>query len=795
MSKIFSFFIGVLPLLSIAETPSLEIEPQKFWLDSPGIRAKECRVTYGEHDFAGVTRPAICVEYPWKPRADLLIRIPLGIDMMNSNQLIDYRIERSFAVKASAEYRGGKNNGGVMNEKSIKKDELVSCIHRELVHEPSWASWIDCRRVEQLILRFSASGWSDTNATQKVWISDVRFFNRNSWAGTDRDELFKSWLSWCDNFEPDLSDSSYALEPPKEGRLDVPIKLVEKCVSNFEIIAPKDTYGSIELAARELKCWINKITNADIPVVEKPTGTKKYRIFLNSDEAHELWADDVKWLKEAKGIDGWFIHTRGNDIHIGCAVPNRVNRENAASFGLKPDACAVGVFRGAVAFLENNSTIIFAASDPKYGTVYDESPDFTVRWGEGRDRPATAARGWISGNDYSNKRSIPVLGTDMWRARNYTTMRIPHRLSGQGARAGEMIEYFPKTEAYQTFDGQKRIPFSYYNGQVCLSGPDALKIAISNGIAKVKRARAEKVPHPVTSIGFWNEDNWRVCVCEGCTKPIKCEDGTVLTSCGRTGKSGMIAEERIYRSTQYMLFVNAMADGIAKECPGTKTEILAYLFQYPAPKCKISDNVVWVTCPLYQRPSCNVPVFHPLNRRYYENTVKMKGLGGEMRVYDYHAFSSFLRNDTTGIEAAAMDYAWYTSIGATAIGSEMAWVNNYLKPTAMINGWLFSRIGWSADINQAEKLRKWFIRRVYREGAPAVEEYYARYRRKAFRGAPRSYKMLTGDEAAEVFGQYLDRIENPIAKVHFELLMSQAVGKSARKIKINPEDILEGVDK
>ena len=142
-----------------------------------------------------------------------------------------------------------------------------------------------------------------------------------------------------------------------------------------------------------------------------------------------------------------------------------------------------------------------------------------------------------------------------------------------------------------------------------------------------------------------------------------------------------------------------------------------------------------------------------------------------------------------------MDYAWYTSIGATAIGSEMAWVNNYLKPTAMINGWLFSRIGWSADSNQAEKLRKWFIRRVYREGAPAVEEYYARYRRKAFRGAPRSYKMLTGDEAAEVFGQYLDRIENPIAKVHFELLMSQAVGKSARKIKINPEDILEGVDK
>lgn len=774
-------FIGVLPLFSIAQTPSMVIQPQKVMLDSPRIRPKECRITYGEHDFAGETRPAVCIEYPWRAKADLLLRIPIGFDMMNSNQLVDYRIERTYPVTVSAEYRGGKNVPGQMNEKSIKKDELVSRIHRDLVHTPSWTSWMDCQKVTQLILRFSACSWSDTNATQKVWISDLRFYSHNSWEGTERDTLFKSWVSWCDKYEPDLSDSSYALEPPKEGRLERPIKLVEKGISNFEIVAPDDTYKSIELAARELQFWINKITKAEIPIVKTPTGTKKYRIFLNSDEAHKLWAEDVQWLKQGKGIDGWFVHTKGDDIHIGCAVANSVNAENAASFGLKSDACAVGVFRGAVAFLENNSSIIFAASDPKYGTVYDESSDFIVSWGEGRDRPNTPARGWLSGTDYSNKRKVPILSSDMWRARNYSTVRMVHRLSGHAARAGEMIEYFPKTEPFQTFDGEKRIPHGYYNGQVCLSAPDALKIAISNGVRKIKHIQSEKVPYPVVSIGFWNEDNWRVCVCEGCTQPIKCDDGTILTSCKKTGKGGMIAQERLYRSTQYMLFVNAMADGIAKECPGVKTEILAYLFQYPAPKCKISDNVVWVTCPLYQKPSCNVPSFHPLNRGYYENILKMKSLGGEMRVYDYHAFSAFLRNDTTGIEAAAMDYDWYTSIGATSIGSEMAWVNDYKKPTAMMNGWLFSRIGWSADINQVEKLRKWFIRRVYREGAPAVEEYYARYRRKAFRGAPRSYKMLTGDEAAEVFGKYLDKIKNPIAKVHFEQLMSQAIGRKAQK--------------
>ena len=99
----------------------------------------------------------------------------------------------------------------------------------------------------------------------------------------------------------------------------------------------------------------------------------------------------------------------------------------------------------------------------------------------------------------------------------------------------------------------------------------------------------------------------------------------------------------------------------------------------------------------------------------------------------------------------------------------------------MMNGWLFSRIGWSADIDQVDRLRKWFLRRVYREGAPAAEEYYARYRRRAFRGGPRDEKMLVGEEAREVFGRYLDKIGNPIAKKHYVLLMDQAVGKGATK--------------
>ena len=777
-----AFFAAAAALLgTAAAAQSHVVSPRSFRLDSPRIRPAECRRTVEDHDFGGETRPACCIEYPWRKGADLIVEIPLGgIDMMDDFPTIDFFVERSARVAYAVEYRGSHPTGGTMQAKGNANGPLVEHVRRELVHEPSWANWMDCRGVQRIRMRFSACGWADTNVTQRVWISDVRFSDDDSWKGTERDERFRFWVGWCDRYEPDLSDSSACLEPPQDGRLASPIALVEDHEPRAEIVAPKDVYGTIELAARELQYWIGRMTGAKLPIVEKPTGEAKARIFLNAPEAHVRWREDVEWLKAGADVDGWFVHVDGIDVHIACAVPNDVSWTNAASFGLPRDACPVGTFRGVVAFLENNSTTVFASPDAKIGTVYDEAPTFTVRWGEGRSRPATCGRGWLSGNDYRNTRKIPVLGVDMWRARNYTNLRLPHRLSGHAARSGEMIEYFPNTVPYQTFDGESRIPHGYYKGQVCLGAPDALSVAVSNGVRKVRRCLAEKTPYPVTSIGFWNEDNWRVCACGECTKPIRCDDGAVLVSCGKTSREGMPGAEALYRSTQYMRFVNALADGVAAECPGVKTEILAYLFQYPAPKCAISPNVAWVSCPWHRRASHAQPLYHPVNRGYFENITSMLSLGGEMRVYDYQAFGPAIRLDAAFAEVAAEDYRWYARHGARCTGAEMAYVTDPKKPVAMMNGWLFGRVGWTAAVDDVEKLRKWYLRRVYREGAPAAEEYFARYRRKALRGAPRgsaAAKMLTGDEAREVFGRYMDKISNPIARAHYEILMKVAVGK------------------
>ncbi len=750
--------------------------------------AEKFEVTREKHVFDGEERPAIGFKIKHTPSAAVEITIPLGgVDMLNDLPTADYYVEQTQDGEIVCNYvssflarteRFWEKRIGVSE---VKGPKATVHIKREVVHGAYWVNWMDMRKVESITMKIPCDSWKDDSAVQEVWISDVRLTAEDSWKGTEHDAYYRRWIKFCDNYEPDYSDSSCYLEPPKEGRLEKPLTLVmeglEEDVGEAlgEIVVYPDTYNTIEIAARELQYWVEKITGAYLPIAtNEPSGTASVRIHLNSPKAAKKYAADVAWLKGGADIDGYFIHTEGNDVYIGCAVPSKMKSAAAAKLGLPPDACAIGVLRGVVAFLENNSTIIFAKPDCKYGTIYDKQKEFIIRWGEGRDRPATCGRGWLSGNDYSNLRPIDVEGGEMWLARNKTNVRLPHRISGHATLAGEFIEYFPNTDEYRVWDGEKRIPFGYYNAQVCLNGPNALQKAVDHAIKMIDRARSNN--YPITSLGFWNEDNMRVCICEKCTAPIKLADGTVLTSNKKTSKGNMDWTEQIYRSTQYMLFVNQLADAIAAKRPGVKTDILAYFFQYPAPKCAVSSNVVWQLAPYHQRPNYCIPVYHPLVHGVYGNATNFLAKGGTLRLYEYHAFADMNRGYALAIpEAAAEDYRWYTDHGGQILGSEMAFSGKLSEPIEAMNAWLFSQVGWHANLEEVEKLRKYYIRRVYHEGAPVVEKYiFERVRNLLHpRRAGEAPRNISATEAE--WRSYLNKITNPTAKIHFQAMMGAAL--------------------
>ena len=767
------------------------VEPKEFVIDATNfvvnVRGEDATFKVKRSIVKSAAGDVLELEFPWAKGKSVQVKVRFtqdkaGLDMLNEYPTIDYTVTQTQKGKPWAVYANVYCDGysNWMQEKGIGVETnltsvYVSRVNRELGHTPSWSSWIDVRAMKELTINYAADTWEDQKAVQKITISAFRFTDEDSWKGTDRDRWYRAWLEFADSYEPDFSDSSKYLEPPVEGRLERPLELVKGGVAKGEIVVYPDTYRSIDLAARELQYWVKEMTGAELPIVtNEATKSAAVRVHLNSPEAMKKYAADVDWLKAGKDVDGYFVHTEGNDIYIGCAVGSDVTAENAEARGLPRDACAVGVFRGVVAMLENNSTIIFACNDSKYGTVYDQSPDFVVRWGEGRDRPATCGRGWLRGTEYDNVRDIGILSHDMWRARNKTNVRLPHRLSGHGAMSGEEIEFFPNTDAYRAWDGKRRVPFGYYNAQVCLSAPDALDWAISNAVRKIELCK--RLNYPVTSIGFWNEDNWLVCVCDKCTAPIKLEDGRVLTSNKQTSKGGMANGEKEYRSTQYMLFVNKLADAVAAKYPGVKTEILAYFFQFPAPLCKVSPNVAWIYAPYHQRASYMVPLYHPLGNWAYRNMEAFLAAGGEMRLYDYHAFAYIgVTHQTVMAEAAAEDFRYLTGKGAKLLGSEMCYLDK-VDPVAAMFGWLYTQVAWHADLKEVSDLRKYFIRRVFREGAPAVEKYVLTTLRNTLRAKrPGEEDVPKGDKAKALFEPYLDKITNPTAKMYYKLMMEKAI--------------------
>lgn len=743
------------------------------------------------HDFGGEVRPAYRVDLPWVKGGKFTIEIPVkGLNLQDdwpTHEVLTEQTQKGWLPinygSARVRWDGYLRNKDLGCETNFTST-FVSRFKHEIAHTSRWVDSVDARLMSGMSITIPMDTWEDQTKTQTVWVSSVVFTKEDSWKGTDRDADFRHWQKYCDEYEPDYSDSSKCLEPPAEGRLKRPLTLVKNHQPFAEIIAVTDCYGSVEMAARDLQYWIEKMTKAKLPIT--CTGTSNYKsatnlpvkIWLNNPWSLVKWSADVAWLKAGADIDGWFVHTKQNEIFIGCCTGSDVHYDNAEAHGLPRDACPIGVFRGAIEFLQNNWAIIFASENKEFGTVYDESADLVARWGDGRDRPATCGRGWLSGTDFSNTRPIAPDSRAMWCARNKSNVRLPHRISGHGVNAGEEIEFFPKTnEAYRVCDGEKRRKFDYYQGQVCLGAPDALETAIEFGVAAIDRMR-EKGNYPIVGKGFWNEDNWGCCICENCTKPVVTDDGRVLESTKKFDKNGNMAwNERVYRSTQYMQFINKLANGIAAKRRGVKTEILAYLFQINAPQCKVSPNVMWTYCPYQMRAGYDTPLYCPRGNWNYNNIKEFLARGGEMHVYDYHCFGGFTGANNTTMEAATEDFRWYTKVGAKLIGSEFAYLNDINNPAGMMNGWLYPQTGWSADLAKLEQLRKWYIRRVYREGAPVVEKYFGGLRRNAIHThapdeTPWKNPLVGGAGKAE-FEKYLPLIKNPVAKRHFETLMKK----------------------
>ena len=586
----------------------------------------------------------------------------------------------------------------------------------------------------------------------------------------------RSWTAYRAAYRPDYSDSAWALEPPPDNRLDAPFAVVKDgkpaaCIV-LDWSSPEDRV--LRQAAEELQSHVKLITGVEIPIcsawgARDGNQGPANRICLGKRLLPSKWSPwfvGGVWRERLAATDGGC----GKD---GFAI--RLDPENPRHlhvFGTKSKGTMNGIF----ALLENNTDLIWARPDEKIGTLFTPRPgELSFVWGKDFvTAPATRARGWNCGG-----------GSGLvWAARNRCSIfngggggDISH-LNDQKGRYGVYCQRHVFGHTMHFFmDGcddpeivardEKGVPLPKPKGwgnNPCFTSPKALEVFVSNLVACARMA-----PAGTDKIYAAIEDSWALCRCPRCLAPIRLADGTVLTK-----------EAENFRSTQFWMFYNKAAERLAREVPGMTLINLAYFFTAPPPACEMRPDVHPEFAP-YVRSNDKEPIFASENVVWLKRLVGWSRLSKDIETYDYHGLGLGFPRPLA--EVRAFDFAVMNPfvVGMTSEnnltrddtdGAKAVW------DVSAMEQWVMSRLYWDPQ-QDVEKLRKYFIRRTYREAAPFVERVYGLVREEWFK-SPRASTL--GDdpidlakllivskghvaEVSELLARAVSKVRHPTAKI------------------------------
>ena len=572
----------------------------------------------------------------------------------------------------------------------------------DVINEPNQDGGADLENLREIRLKFNF-GLLPAKEDFVVTLSDMRFVAGPAVAKGDP-VRFAKWKQTIGGYQPDYSDSSRFLEPPATGRLAEQVALVKNGKALAQIVLAGDTGETEKLAGGELQHWIREITGAEMPLVHEMPESGEPAILLGAHFAKDRFSGD---LAKLAGSDGFAVRAEGERIFI---------------FGAQQKGTMNGVF----AFLENNSDLIWARPNPDYGTVFSKSPDFSAHWGDALDRPAAQYRGWL-----------PDLGGEkafwLWSDRNKNNYVASD--ARRDVRWGDRVEFggghnlqtfIPKDDPryYPTIGGKKPEKLSIWKHQICLSVPGLVKTYAGNVVNYIK----EKAPPELEVFNIKIEDNWGVCECEKCLAPLTLPDGTVVKP-----------DHPAFRSTQFFQFLNRVTEEVNKTFPGLKIQTYAYFFTAVPPLVKLNNNIYVLFCP-YVRKDHLTPLYSPINTQWWERLTEWSKITPNLVIREYYGI---LNEGRPLAEVVAADVQADLELGVRNFAAEImpdlhrVWSDGALRggedefDLSAMDYWLINRIYWNPKAN-IEELRKYYLRRTFREAAPMMEKFFGTVRQGWF---------------------------------------------------------------
>ena len=579
--------------------------------------------------------------------------------------------------------------------------------------------------------------------------------NKMDWQGFEAHT--QKWRTKYTNhlahFSPDYSDSSGMLGPPRKGRLANPLPLARSGEAAADIVVdldpalhtPEATLGRtsysaevqvmrrtghiiVRHAAEELKYWLDTLTGASIPIVASG-GAGRTGLFVGTNFAKTLFPEDLAKLAASDAFDGFAVRARGNAIYI---------------FG----ATAKGTLNGVYAFLENNSDLIWAHSFSDLGTVHTVNPNLNAVWADGIEIPGTIQRGYLGHYIEVDGRPSEIW---MWQMRNRANFIVAPGPSPKLAEWGcwreggghclatssprqQTKEFFPWLRSKET--GQRHQPraLGCYVSQICMTQPDLPATYAEGLIEYFHRNAAENPGAPLNAFRLGIEDpgpnvEYGVCQCNRCLLPINLPDGRIIPY----GHAVSSYEGLKFRSTQFYLLLEYIARAMARETPDTRLSTYAYYFACEAPPFQTMVQP-WLSPyggggQLSHRDYRH-PIFWGENRwgsnwRWWERVYAWSRQTDLTVMRDYHGL---LTNGRPFAEMVSWDVRAMLPLGVKRFTNESALNTAFLQ----MDFWVASRIYWNPEAD-VEALKKYYLRRTFREGAPEMERFFGEIRQWWYR--------------------------------------------------------------
>lgn len=478
-----------------------------------------------------------------------------------------------------------------------------------------------------------------------------------------------------------------------------------------------DAPRTVQFAAKELQNYLRLITTARYPIqhnadpaIWKPTifvlGTKDSPImkpYLEKGAA----ARDVKKLKD----DGYAVFKRSNKILIVGNNPR-------------------GVLNGVHRFIYKHTDFIWVRPYKELA-IYTESPTLKLEVKDYVDNPKFRLRGWGAngrlaqrceeyfmyvsrlGNNWAPGGSdSSILGRELDHGfvmefgggHNMSTRWLPGKKYGS-----------TNPEYYMLKNGKRVVK---YPTQLCYSNQKMTDTFIKETLAIVKT-----LPDYYSSINIMIDDTPAFCECPNCEKPIKLADGKVITK-----------NTEGYKSTLFFMFLNQVARAVAKERPGLDIKCFGYFFTAVPPAIPVEKNIRISFCPYVRNDKQTL--FGPTNEKWLKRTNRYAEMSPSLmwREYYYCGRKSFRAMGNV----IATDLRHINKRGIRMIYSELS--NGGDRPGYPEGGkggftehdfynmagpefWTINMLFWDPE-QDPDELRNEYIKRTYREAAPAMMKFY-----------------------------------------------------------------------